>query len=48
MADLNAAEKQQVHVDHSSSILSSQEKHAVLHEETAHDAAVRGHVATDS
>lgn len=48
MSDLNAAEKQQIHADHSSSILSSQEKHGVHHEETAHDAAVRGHVATDS
>lgn len=47
MADLNAAEKQQVHADHYSDI-SSREKTGVLHEESAHDAAIRGHVATDA
>lgn len=47
MADLNAAEKQQVHAERYSDI-SSREKASVVQEETAHDAAVRGHVATDS
>lgn len=47
MSDLNAAEKQQIHADHYSDI-SSREKTGVYQEETAHDAAIRGHVATDS
>lgn len=49
MADINAAEKQAVH-DHtglSSRSGSAHEKAGALHEETAHEAAVRGHAATD-
>lgn len=47
--DVNAAEKQQPHITHDSH--SEDETHGVkagiVHEETAHEAAVRGHVATD-
>lgn len=44
MVDLNAAEK--ANLRHSSE-LSSHEKAGVITEETAHEAAVRGAVATD-
>lgn len=45
MNDLNAAEKQ-VHIRQSSE-LSSHEKPGIITEETAHEAAIRGAVATD-
>lgn len=48
MLNLNAVEKQQVRADHSSSAFSSTEKASAVHEETTHDAATRGHLATDS
>lgn len=47
--DVNAAEKQHAHIAHDSH--SEDETHGmktgVAHEETAHEAAVRGHAATD-
>lgn len=49
MADINAAEKQQTHTVHSSHSDDSAhgEKIAITHEETTHEAAARGHLATD-
>jgi len=48
MADINAAEKQQDHAVHSShSDDSTHGKTGIIHEGTAHEAAARGHLATD-
>lgn len=50
MADLNAAEKQGIHSNiavSSHSDGSTHEKPGIAHEETTHEAAVRGHAATD-
>ena len=49
MGDINAAEKQQTNIVHSSHSEESAhgEKAGVMHEETAHEAASRGHLATD-
>ena len=47
MADINAAEKQAVHSTDRSSDSLTHEKAGIAHEETAHEAAVRGHLATD-
>ena len=50
MTDLNAVEKQAVHAQtaqSSHSDGSTHEKPGIAHEETAHEAAVRGHAATD-
>lgn len=50
MADINAAEKQQqhhfVHSAHSDDSTHAKET-GIIHEETAHEAAARGHLATD-
>lgn len=48
MQDLNAAEKQQAHNDqYAASTSSSDGKTPAFHEESTHDAAARGHLATD-
>ncbi|KAK5106021.1 hypothetical protein LTS08_000137 [Lithohypha guttulata] len=48
MADINAAEKQHNHAGHSStSETSTHDKTGIIHEETAHEAAARGHLAAD-
>lgn len=47
MADLNAAEKQAVHSYSPGSDSSTHEKAGIVHDETAHEAAVRGHLAAD-
>lgn len=47
MTDINAAEKQAVHATSPGSDSSTHEKAGILHEETAHEAAARGHLAAD-
>lgn len=47
MTDVNSAEKQQDHFISSASSHSQNEKTGIVHEETAHEAASRGHLATD-
>jgi hypothetical protein len=47
MADINAVEKQQSHMLLRSDESTYDEKSGTVHEETAHDVAGKGHLATD-